>query len=505
MPIYSTRLIKTLLLAVSISSINVSQVAYASNTNEESQPAQPPKTFTTKNSVKISSSTVKYKTIAGGTLLKNDKLESVANMFSTTYLRTDIKNTSKRPVTFVFNGGPGSASIWLHLGIYGPKRVVVPVGAMDDGAAPYKLVDNEYSLLDVTDLVFIDPIGTGVSHVVGKGKNEDYWGVKQDAKSIAKFIKQWLTTHNRWNSPKYLAGESYGTTRAAAVTQELQGGWTDVSLNGVMLISSILDFTHARYQPGNNQPYIAFLPTMAATAFYHDKVSTDDQALGLKAFVEQSRQFALNEYATALVKGNRISTQSRKQIIKDLARFTGLKERYLDAVNLRVSATRFEKELLRDQHKTVGRLDSRFIGKDYDSGGERFDNDPSGYGIDGAYTAAINHYLANDLKVKLDRPFSVLSGNVSRNWDWKVNRGTSFVNVAPYLSKAQRENRQFKIFVANGYFDFATPFFGTENTMADNGIDSSRVDMKYYEAGHMMYIEPSELKKLSKDLRNFYH
>ncbi len=456
------------------------------------------------STVRINDEKISYKTVAGGTILKNDQQEPVANMFSTSYFRTDVKNNQKRPVTFVFNGGPGSASIWLHLGIYGPKRIEVPAGAKDDGAAPYKLVKNQHSLLDVTDLVFIDPIGTGVSHVVGKGKNEDYWGVKQDAKSIAAFIKQWLTKHNRWNSPKYLAGESYGTTRAAAVTQELQGGWTDVSLNGVMLISSILDFTHARYQPGNNQPYLAFLPTMAATAFYHNKVSTDDKSLGLEAFVEQSRQFALNDYATALVKGNRLSSEERQQIIQKLARFTGLKQSYLDAVNLRVSATRFEKELLRDQHKSVGRLDSRFIGKDYDSGGERFDSDPSGYGIDGAYTAAINHYLANDLNVKLDRPFKVLSGDVIRNWDWKINRGMSFVNVAPYLGKAQRENRQFKIFVANGYYDFATPFFGTENTISDNGIDPTRVDMKYYEAGHMMYIEPSELKKLSEDLRAFY-
>ncbi|MBM7070458.1 peptidase S10 [Shewanella sp. 202IG2-18] len=471
------------------------------------KPAKPiaqPKVFKSTSSVRINGDKVSYKTIAGGTLLKNDKQEAVANMFSTTYLRTDVKKSAKRPVTFVFNGGPGSASIWLHLGIYGPKRVEVPAGAKDDGAAPYKLVKNEYSLLDVTDLVFIDPIGTGVSHVVGKGENKDFWGVKQDAKSIAQFIQQWLTKHNRWNSPKYLAGESYGTTRAAAVTQELQGGWTDVSLNGVMLISSILDFTHARYQPGNNQPYLGFLPTMAATAFYHGKVSAEDKALGLEAFIEQSRQFALNDYATALVKGNRLSADEKQRVLNELARFTGLKESYLNALNLRVNAFRYEKELLRDQHKTVGRLDSRFIGNDYDSGGERFDADPSGYGIDGAYTAAINHYLANDLNVKLERPFTVLSSDVFRKWDWKIGRSMSFVNVAPYLGKAQRENSQFKIFVANGYYDFATPFFATENTIADNGIDPSRVEMKYYQAGHMMYIEPSELKQLSEDLRSFY-
>ncbi|RLV60164.1 peptidase S10 [Parashewanella curva] len=492
---------QALLLAVSLLFITPNALA-AKNPTE---PIAKPKVSTTNHKVEISGETVRYNAIAGGTLLKNEKGEATANIFSSTYLRTNSDSDKPRPVTFVFNGGPGSASIWLHLGIYGPKRVVVPTNAKDDGAAPYQLVDNQFSLLDVTDLVFIDPVGTGVSHAVGKAKDKDFWGVKQDAKSIAQFIRQWLTKQNRWNSPKYLAGESYGTVRAAAVTNELQGSWTDVSLNGVMLISSILDLTHARYQPGNNQPYIGFLPTMAATAYYHGKVSQADKALGLERFVEASRQFALNDYALALLQGSRLSDDKRQQTIKELARFTGLKPSYLDAVNLRVSAHRFQKELLRNQHKTVGRLDSRYIGKDYDSGGERIDADPSGYGIDGAYTAAINHYLTNDLKVKLDRQFQVLSGKVFAGWDWRMSGNRlHFVNVAPYLSKAQRENRDFKIFVANGYFDMATPFFATENTIADNGFDASRVDMKYYPAGHMMYVEDKSLKQLSDDLRSFY-
>ncbi|WP_133405851.1 S10 family peptidase [Parashewanella tropica] len=492
---------KPLLLAASV--LLISSNAIASKKPEP--PIVKPEVSTTTHKVEIADETVRYKAIAGGTLLKNDKGEATANIFSTTYLRTNSDSDKPRPVTFVFNGGPGSASIWLHLGIYGPKRVVVPSNAKDDGAAPYQLVDNQYSLLDVTDLVFIDPVGTGVSHAVGKSKDKDFWGVKQDAKSIAQFIRQWLTEHNRWNSPKYLSGESYGTVRAAAVTNELQGGWTDVSLNGVMLISSILDLTHARYQPGNNQPYIGFLPTMAATAYYHGKVSEADKNLGLEGFVEASRHFALNDYALALLQGSRLSDNKRKQTIKKLARFTGLKPSYLDAVNLRVSAHRFQKELLRDQYKTVGRLDSRYIGKDYDSGGERIDADPSGYGIDGAYTAAINHYLTNDLNVKLDRQFQVLSGKVFGGWDWRMSGNRlHFVNVAPYLSKAQRENSDFKLFVANGYFDMATPFFATENTIADNGFDASRVDMKYYPAGHMMYVEENSLKQLSDDLRSFY-
>ncbi len=489
-----------------ISPLLFSTVAFCAEESTKSVVAVvDPVISSTKHTVKINGQKIKYQAIAGGTLLKNDKQQAVANIFSTTYLRLNDESKKPRPVTFVFNGGPGSASIWLHLGLYGPKRVVLPAQAEDDGAAPYTIVDNQYSLLDTSDLVFIDPVGTGTSHVIGEGKNKDFWGVKQDAKSIAQFIKLWLTKNNRWNSPKYLAGESYGTTRAAAVTHELQSGWTDVSLNGVMLISSILDFSHARYQPGNNQPYIAFLPTMAATAFYHGKVSQFDKQLGLEGFVEASRQFALGDYASALIQGNRLQADNKQVVLESLSRFTGLDIRYLKQVNLRVSASRFEKQLLRDQLKTVGRLDSRFIGKDYDSGGERFDNDPAGYGIDGAYTAAINHYLINDLNVKLDRPFKVLSIDVNRSWDWQVSgKQMHYVNVAPYLSKAQRENKHFKIFIANGYYDFATPFFATENTIADNGFDTERIDMKYYPAGHMMYIEQESLKKLAQDLQSFY-
>ncbi|RYV00590.1 peptidase S10 [Shewanella sp. OPT22] len=483
----------------------VSPISFAHDKPEVKSPIASPVMVTTQHSAKIHGKKVEYKAIAGGTILKNDKLEPVANLFSTTYLRTNIKNKSNRPVTFIFNGGPGSASLWLHMGLFGPKRVVLPAGGKNAGAAPFQMVDNQYSLLDMTDMVFIDPIGTGVSHVVGKGKSEDYWGLQQDATSVAKFIKQWLTQNNRWNSPKYLAGESYGTTRAAAVTQALQGGWQGVTLNGVTLLSTVLDFNQLLYQPGNNRPYINYLPSMAAAAFYHDKISPEDKALGLTTFVEQARQFALNGYALALMQGSRLKAGKRRHIITQLARFTGLKENYIDAVNLRISADRFEKELLRDQRKTVGRFDSRFLGQDYDAGGETFDNDPSAYGLVGAFTAAYNYYLTNNLKVKLKRPFVVISEKANIQWQWQnPNNPIQNVNVAPYLGKAQRENRQFKLFIGNGYYDFATPFFGTENTIADNGIDMSRVEMKYYKAGHMMYINQPSLIQLTKDLRAFY-
>ncbi|WP_181006305.1 S10 family serine carboxypeptidase-like protein [Shewanella insulae] len=463
------------------------------------------KVYQTTGQVRVNGERVHYEAIASETILEDDKDKPLASIFSVTYLRTKTDSKQPRPVTFVFNGGPGSASLWLHMGLFGPKRVVVPGDAKDDGAAPYRLVDNEFSMLDKSDLVFIDPVGTGFSRALGEHKGQDFWGVKEDAQSIAEFIRRWLIEHGRWNSPKYIAGESYGTTRAAALVDELQSGWTDISVNGVMLISSILDFSHARYQPGNNQPYIGFLPTMAATALYHDRVAAADKAMGLSAFVEAARQFAMNDYALALLKGSRLPEEQYQAVRRQLARFTGLTEDYLDRVNLRVSASRYTKQLLRGEDRTVGRLDSRYLGVDYDSGGERNDADPSGYGIDGAYTAAIHQYLYQDLGVKITRPFNVLSVDVNRGWNWSISgKQMHYVNVAPYLGRAQRENRDFRILVANGYYDFATPFFATENTLADNGIDNSRVEMHYYEAGHMMYIEPSSLKALAKDIRQFY-
>ncbi|MGI2258995.1 S10 family peptidase [Shewanella sp. GXUN23E] len=459
----------------------------------------------TEHQVKINGDTVRYRAVAGETQLSDDKEQPWAGIYSVSYFRTDIRPSEYRPVTFVFNGGPGSASVWLHLGLYGPKRIEVPGDAKDDGAAPFRLIDNTHSMLDVSDLVFIDPVGTGYSRAMGEYQGKDFWGVKEDARVLAEFVRVWLNEHDRWNSPKYLAGESYGTARAAALVNQLQGGWTDIAVNGVMLISSILDFSHARYQPGNHQPYIGYLPTMAATAFYHGKVSAADNAMGLEAFVEASRQFALNDYALALLAGSRLDPKQYQAVRKQLARFTGLDEAYLDRVNLRVSGPRFSKQLLRAQDLTVGRLDSRYTGKDYDAGGEYADNDPSGYGIDAAYTAAINHYLRGELGVTTSRRFNVLSGDVYSNWNWEMDNGQpKYVNVAPYLGKAQRENSDFRIFVANGYFDLATPFFATENTIADNGIDAKRVEMQYYPSGHMMYVEPQSLAKLADDLRRFY-
>ncbi len=466
----------------------------------ENKTVKPAQEFITHHSGKFNGNKIAYTAIAGETLLKNKKGEVTARLFSTAYIKDNVKDATKRPIAFFYNGGPGSASVWLHMGVLGPKRVDIPSDAKDDGAAPYPIKHNSKSLLDVTDMVFIDPIGTGYSIVDGVGKNKDFWGVHEDAKSLALFIRGWLTKHNRWNSPKFIGGESYGTTRSAALVKQLEGGYGDVSLNGIMLISTILDFTVRAYDPGNEMAYMAYLPTMSATAHYHKKAGNN---LSLIDFVEQSRQFAQGDYISALLKGNNLSATERASIRKKLAYFTGLSEKYIELANLRVSYQRFSKELLREEGLTVGRLDSRFTGKDFDNAGEYPDNDPSFYGIDGAYTAAINDYLRKDLKVAIDREYNIIGLDGKWNWDISNGRRNPYLNVAPYIGKAMRENKHLKVFNGAGYYDFATPFMGAEYSLSRNGIDADRLTEKYYEAGHMMYIHHPSLDQLVKDLRTF--
>ncbi|WP_417450834.1 S10 family peptidase [Kordiimonas sp.] len=470
---------------------------------EKAAPVEAARTYETEKSGTFNGVKLRYKAIASETHLKNDKGEETASIFSVTYLRTDVKSNSERPVFFIFNGGPGSASLWLHLGVYGPKRVVLPSDAVDDGAAPYRLEDNPLSILDAADMVFIDPVGTGYSRAIGKGEGKDFWGIENDAKSIAEFIRLWLVKNKRWNSPKYLSGESYGTTRAAALMEELQGGWSDIAMNGIVFISSILDFQTARYQPGNDTPYISYLPTMAATAWYHGKV--DRAGRTLEGFLDEVRAFTLGDYASALLQGNRLSQAAFDDIAARLAGYTGLKLQYVRNANLRVNNMRFMKELLRDEGYVTGRLDSRYKGQDYEGTGERFDGDPSGYGIDAAYTAGIYQYLQNDLGVDIERRYEVLSGTPGKHWAEPRKRGYSegYPNVAPHVGEAMRQNKDFRVLVANGYYDLATPFFATENTFNANGIDTSRVEFTYYESGHMMYVHQPSIEKLVTDIRTF--
>ncbi|MBL8645011.1 MAG: peptidase S10 [Rhodospirillaceae bacterium] len=471
--------------------------------DEKADKKDEPKVFTREFSGTFGGTSISYVATAGETFLKNDKGENIASIFTTAYTKKDTADPRSRPVTFVFNGGPGSASLWLHMGVFGPKRVVVPSDGKPAGAAPYEVTDNPLSILDVTDLVFIDPVGTGYSIPLGKAKGEDFWGLKEDADSIAQFIRIWITKNGRWNSPKYISGESYGTTRAARLVPALQGGWNGITVNGVILISSILDFHTADFNKGNDMPYVGFLPTYAASAWFHDKINPKPESL--ETFLQQARDFAVNEYSVALLKGSKLQGGERKAIVAKLAYFTGLTETYIEQADLRIEAARFQKQLLRDRSLVVGRFDSRYTGRDYDDAGERFENDPSGYGIDGAYVTAVNDYLTRTLKVNFDRRYRILEGEPGSKWKWSEReRGwATHTNVAPHLGRAMRENPDFRVYQANGYYDMATPFFATELTLANNGIDPAKITMSGFEAGHMLYTHEPSLKRVAAEVRSF--
>lgn len=457
----------------------------------------------TRHSGTFGGTRIAYRAIAGDTYLKDKDGKPLASITSYSYLKEGPVDPN-RPVTFLWNGGPGSGSLWLQMGAFGPKRVVIPSDARDDGAPPYPMVDNAESLLDVTDLVFIDPVGTGFSRALGKTDPKDYWGITKDARSMAAFIRLWLNENGRWNAPKFIGGESYGTTRSAAVIKELEGSYTDVAINGIVLISSILDFSQAADTPGNELGYVTNLPSMAATAWYHDKVA--NKPATVEAFVDEARAFAIGPYASALLKGNSLSPQERQAILPQLSRFTGVSQTYLSQAELRLSPGRFYKELLRDRGQVIGRLDTRYTGRDYDNAGETPDNDPSFYAIDGAYTAAMNQWSREGLKYSPDLTYSSIGG--VRDWDWNIGEGprggSGYLNVAPWIGTAMRENSGLRVFVGQGYYDFATPFYGAEYSLNRTGIpNDGRIVWKYYHAGHMMYVREDDLRKLSSDIRAF--
>lgn len=460
-----------------------------------------PAVSTTRHTGTFGGQRIAYTATASETYLEAVDGTPKASLFSISYVK-DGPRDPNRPVTFLFNGGPGSGSLWLHMGAFGPKRVAIPSDARDDGGPPFPILDNPDSLLDVTDIVFIDPVGTGFSHPLGKTEGKEYWGVTKDAQSVAEFIRLWLNRNGRWNSPKYLGGESYGTTRTAAVVNELEGRYNDVSLNGLLLISTILDFGAQANVPGNEMPYVLFLPSMAAAAHFHGKAPAD--AGTLEAFVEEARRFAGGDYAVALLKGQKLQGEERAAMRGRLARFTGLSEKFLEAADLRVTDDRFYKELLRDRGLTVGRLDARYTGRDQDSAGERPDNDPSFYGIDAGYTAALNAWVRGGLAYKTDRHYSTI-GPVG-DWDWDLGGlgdQKYYKNVAPYIGRAMRENSGLRVFVGQGYFDFATPFFGAEYALSRTGIPQDRIVYRYYGSGHMMYVRDEDRTGLSRDIRAF--
>lgn len=472
---------------------------------EEIKPIPKAQTFVTKHQGVFGGKTIDYAATGKETFLTNKEGDSIASFWSIAYTKIPMGDVGKRPVTFIFNGGPGSASMWLHLGFFGPKVVKVDSEAkQDDGAAPYNIVNNQYGLLDITDLVFIDPVGTGYSRLVGKGKDADFYGLKEDVASFAQFIRTWVTENERWFSPKYLAGESYGTTRAAYLGKMLEDSGQNMALNGMILISQALDYAGSTSDHFNITSYITYLPSMAATAWYHKKAG---QGKTLEAFVEECRKFTYDTYTPALYKGNILSAAEKEAIAEKISYFTGLNKKYILQSNLRILMGRFQKKLLEDEGLAIGRLDGRFMGDEVDKVAENPHlGDAASYQISSAYTASLNHYFASELKIKMDRPY-ITSGGGS-NWRWRTVPDGQYwepmpVNTAPHLGETMRRNPAMKVLVASGYYDLITPFFDAEYTFARNGIVTDRIVMTYYEGGHMMYTHEPDLIKLSKDIREF--
>lgn len=414
----------------------------------------------------------------------------------------DATHRRERPVTFCFNGGPGSSSVWLHLGLLGPRRVPVVDEDNRPLPPPFQLVDNAHSLLDRTDLVFVDPVSTGYSRALPGETPSRFHGLQKDIESVGDFVRLYTTRFQRWSSPKFLIGESYGTTRAAGLSGYLQNRH-GMYLNGIMLVSTILDFQSTRFTPGNDLPYVLFLPTYSATAWYHRRLAEDLQA-NLHRTLSQVEAFAQGEYTLALFKGAALPGDEREFIVEKLARYTGLSRDYVEQTNLRIDIQRFLKELLRAEHRTVGRLDSRFSGTDRDSAGEKPEYDPSYALIQGPLTAALNDYVRTELRYESDLPYEILTDRV-RPWSYDEHQN-EFVNVAETLRESMSKNPFLRVFVASGYYDLATPYYATGHTFNHLQIDrslQSNVSMKTYEAGHMMYIHEPSLAQLKVDLAEF--
>lgn len=445
---------------------------------------------------------ISYKAEAGYMMMKDEEGKDQARVFYIAYTKDGLKNAALRPLTFSFNGGPGSSSVWLHLGALGPKRVLMT----DEGesiAPPYKLVDNEYSWLSHTDLVFIDPMMTGFTRPAEGKDKKDFTGYENDIKLVGDFIYQYLGKSERWSSPKYICGESYGTTRAAGLSGYLQNRH-GVYLNGLMLVSAIMNFQASRPSRGNDLPYPLYLPTIAATAWYHGKVDKT-QFPDLRSFLKEVEEFSLSEYTLALAQGDRLGGASLQNVINKLHAYTGCSTRFIEDANLRLYTGRFNKELLRDEGFTVGRLDSRFKGIDYDDAGDSYDYDPSNdRAILGPYTTAINDYLRRELKVDIPITYEILTGRV-RPWSYS-NVENTFLNVSETLRESMTKNPFLKVWIANGYYDMATGYFATRYTVDHMYLKpefKKNISLTYYEAGHMMYIHLPSLKQFTKDFINF--
>ena len=458
----------------------------------------------TQHSVSIGGRTIKYTATAGTLIIRDDKGEPQASVFYVAYT-VDGAKADKRPVTFLYNGGPGSSSMWLHMGSFAPMRIET-ASPEATSPAPYHLVPNSDSLLDKTDLVFVDAVGTGYSRPLGKATGKDFWGVDQDISAFSRAIQRYVSVNQRWNSPKFLYGESYGTTRSAALVDALQE--KGMAFNGVILMSSILNY--GIRIPGYDELFAGYLPTYAAAAWYHNKIP--NKPADLKTFVDQVRAWANGPYAAALAQGQNLPAAEVDAVANQLAAYTGLSVEYVKEANLRIEPSRFRKELLRDQRLTLGRYDSRFTGTDPDAAGETPDYDASDAGISGAFVSAFHDYVDKELNYHTDLDYRPTFGDINKDWDWKhkaadVMRPLPLAYVAGDLAHAMRTNPNLKVLSVNGYYDFATPFSITEFDLAHMNLDPSlrgNLQFLYYPSGHMIYLNTDALKQLKTDVSHFY-
>ena len=454
----------------------------------------------TRHAITINGKSLTYTATAGTTQMKDESGKVKASLFFTAYATERQKDEPERPVTFAFNGGPGAASLWLHLAALGPKRVLL---TDEKGALPppYKRVSNEYTWLGFTDLVFIDPIGTGYSRAAPGVDPKEFYGVKGDIEAAGDFMRLYCTRYGRWMAPKFIAGESYGTTRAAGLSGYVQDK-LGMHLDGIILISSALDFQAISFVPGNDLSYVLYLPAYANAAWYHKKLSPILQADPGRTR-DEVEQFALNEYLVALAKGNSLTDAEREKIVDRLATYTSLPKPYIRNSNLRISRDGFMKELLRDEHRRIGLLDSRITGA-YQF--ERLMDDPSMFNIMGPLVAAWNDYVRQELKYESDIPYEFLSEKANESWNWG-SAAKGYVNTAHTLGQAMGRSSFLRVFIASGYYDLDTSYFGAQYTANHLGGDPKlrdRVTMAYYDAGHQMYTHMPALKKLRDDVAAFF-
>jgi len=459
---------------------------------------------TTQHTTRIKKKTISYSATAGRLILVDDAGKQTAQLFFTAYT-SNAGNASGRPVTFAFNGGPGSSSVWLHFGAMGPKRVRLGAAGAPP-PPPAALIDNEHTWLAFTDMVFIDPVGTGYSRAVDTKEEKSFYGIKKDFESVGDFIRLYITRYNRWLSPKFVVGESYGTTRAVGVTDYLHTKH-GIDFNGIVLVSPVLNYNTIRFDRSNDLAYVLFLPSYAAAAWYHKLVPS--QQIQLAPFLKQVEDWALDTYIVSLAKGATLPEKDAQGVASEISSSTGLSESYVLKSDLAVPSPRFRKELLREKQVVIGRMDARFTGPDTDGTGEAGYYDPSLEMLIGPFSSAANHYVRNDLGFKSDTPYTYLNHTISRSWDWSaaIKGGQGYVDVSEALTDALHINNSLKVFIAAGYYDLATPYFAARYTADHLALKKElrdNISIGLYDAGHMMYIDQPSLKKFTADISSFY-